>query len=190
MILLQRSDWIQAGVEALAQGGVDAIRVEVLAKRLGVSKGSFYWHFRDRADLLEAVVDEWERVTTSIIQAVEVTGGSPVERLQELFHTVTESSLSFHRAVKALHAWAARDPVIAARVAKVEQLRIAYMTRLFERCGFGPAGAKWRAEVAYLIYLGWMDQAGRATEESMPPSPFDERLTTMLLRAPSLPSQE
>lgn len=185
---LQPSDWIQAGIEALAENGVESVRVETLAKRLGVSKGSFYWHFRDRAALLEAIVDDWERRTIRIIEHVETTVASGPQLLRQLFDTVTEVTIPAHRAIHALHAWAAKDQAVAARVQRVEQLRIDYMTRVFELCGLTRGEAAWRAELANLLYIGWVDQAGRSPELGPQPSPFTERLVALLLN--TLPSPE
>src|SRR6476660_1936607 len=80
------SAWIEEGLRALGKGGPDAVRIEALARSLGVTKGSFYWNFDDRPALLEAVLDRWERATVDeVIERVEARGGKPVVKLRYLF---------------------------------------------------------------------------------------------------------
>ena len=81
-----RDDWIAAGLKALARGGPEAVRVEPLARELGATKGSFYWHFNDRAMLLEALLDDWERtVVDDVVAQIEGGGGDARDRLRRLF---------------------------------------------------------------------------------------------------------
>ena len=85
---LDREDWVNAAFERLGAGGVEAVRVEPLAKDLGVTKGSFYWHFRDREALLDAVLEAWEaRETDHYIKTAETDGGQPGERLRRFFRS-------------------------------------------------------------------------------------------------------
>ena len=80
-----RSTWIEAGLRALAAGGPDAVRIEPLAKTLGVTRGGFYWHFADRRALLDEMLDTWERATIDeVIERVEGEGGDPEARLLRL----------------------------------------------------------------------------------------------------------
>lgn len=175
---LQRDDWIRAAWAALVAGGVDGVRVEALARQLGVSKGSFYWHFKDRAELLEEVLRYWERSTPQIIAEADAGATAP-ERLARLVTTVT--SVSDPLAHLALHAWASRDPAVAARVAVVERRRIAYITALLRAGGLPLAAARWRAELAYLSYLGWLDRASRDPALRNRPLPHADELVRLLL---------
>src|SRR4051795_8563186 len=78
-----RSRWIDAGLRALAAGGPDAVRVEPLAKALGVTRGVFYWHFEDRRALLEAMLETWERRSTDeVLERVEREGGDPRDKVR------------------------------------------------------------------------------------------------------------
>src|ERR687897_3727939 len=80
-----RSSWIEEGLRALAAGGPDAVRIEPLARALGVTKGGFYWHFDDRRSLLEEMLDTWERVSVDeVIEGVEGEGGDARARLRRL----------------------------------------------------------------------------------------------------------
>src|SRR5512147_372241 len=83
------ADWLQAAFHALRTGGVAAVKIEPLARSLGLTKGSFYWHFRDREALLDALLAEWERrAGERILARIESAGKSPQERLSLLFETV------------------------------------------------------------------------------------------------------
>src|SRR6266404_2112370 len=83
-----RSSWIQEGLRALAAGGPDAVRIELLARALGVTRGGFYWHFDDRRGLLEEILDTWERVSVDeVIERVEREGGDARARLRRLSAT-------------------------------------------------------------------------------------------------------
>src|SRR5579859_5070722 len=86
-------DWIEQGLRALATGGPDAVRIEPLAQALGVTKGSFYWHFADRRALLEAMLDTWERTSVEdVIARVERGGGDGRTRLRRLFGLARDSA--------------------------------------------------------------------------------------------------
>src|SRR2546421_10480729 len=81
-----RSSWVDEGLRALAAGGPDAVRIEPLARALGVTKGGFYWHFDDRRALLEEMLDTWERMSVDeVIEHVESEGGDARARLRRLF---------------------------------------------------------------------------------------------------------
>jgi AcrR family transcriptional regulator len=83
---LGRQEWINAGLKALAEHGAEAVRIERLADTLRVTKGSFYWHFKDRGALLEALLEAWQaRATNAIIDQVEARGGDARTRLETLF---------------------------------------------------------------------------------------------------------
>ncbi len=151
---LGREDWIEAGLAALAADGPDGVRVERLARALGATKGSFYWHFRDRAELQDAILDVWDERTTPAILA-QVAGPGPAEpRLRRLARLVTDAGepgelLELERAVRA---WAVFDPAVAARVARVDGARLAGLRALFRECGFGPGDAELRARI-FVYYV-------------------------------------
>jgi AcrR family transcriptional regulator len=126
-----RDSWIDAGLRALAAGGPDAVRVEPLAKTLGVTKGGFYWHFRDRNGLLEEMLDRWEHVMVdAVIEQVESKGGDAAARLRRLFGlgASVDELLGIELAIRD---WARRDDAVAARVLRVDNKRMDYMRGLF-----------------------------------------------------------
>jgi AcrR family transcriptional regulator len=157
---LGRQDWIKAGLAALAEGGVEAVRVEPLAKQMQVTKGSFYWHFKDRNDLLEAIVAEWvELDTQSIIERVNQIDADPKTKLLQLFElAIADDSLTPELAngsvENAIRAWATNDPKIAAVLAKVDQQRLEYTKDLFLAIGFSEPEALVRARLAYYSLVG------------------------------------
>ncbi len=148
-----RADWINAALGALAEGGVECVRVEPIAERLGVTKGSFYWHFSRREDLLEAMLDAWERAgTDAIIEEVDARGGSAEDRLRRLWRrTSGEDGLEVEMAVRDL---ARRDPAVHARVRRVDDRRVAYLRGRFLELGLDPALAEARSLLVYSLLLG------------------------------------
>ncbi len=144
---------------ALAAGGPEAVRVEALAKQLGVSKGGFYWHFEDREALLVESFDAWERaVIDDVIVAVEGASEDPRARLRRLFAMASGAKQLF--AVElALRDWSRRDPAIARRLRRVDDRRMEFLRQLFGQfCGEEDAEA--RAMLAYTLFIGSYFVAG------------------------------
>lgn len=127
-----RSSWIEEGLRALADGGPEAVRVELLARALGVSKGGFYWHFGGRPELLEEMLDAWERTRLDeVIETVEAEGGDAKTRLRRLFALASASGGELLKVELAVRDWARRDNGVAARLKRVDNGRMAYMRSLF-----------------------------------------------------------
>ena len=123
--------WVDQGLKALADGGPDAVRIEPLAQALGVTKGGFYWHFKDRSALLDEVLDRWEQESvTEIIDVVERGGGDARAKLRRLF-TGAKKRPDLLRADLAVRDWARRDRRVAQRLRRVDNRRIQYMRGLF-----------------------------------------------------------
>lgn len=126
-----RSKWIEQGLEVLAAGGSDAVRIEPLARRLGVTRGGFYWHFANRRALLEEMLDTWERETVDeVIERLEREGGDARDRLRGLF-ALAASSAALLRIDLAVRDWSRREPTVAERLQRVDNRRIAYLRSLF-----------------------------------------------------------
>jgi AcrR family transcriptional regulator len=148
--LLTRDDWTRVAFDALA-GGVDAIAVDRLAKRLGATRGSFYWHFKDRQALVQAALDLWEREhTTELIPEAEAIA-DPAERLRWVFREVYEQPVD---AVEVALVSAADDPLVAPAFARVTRARLEFLRRLFAELGLDEAEAEARAWLAYGFYIG------------------------------------
>src|SRR3954469_24599842 len=108
-----RSFWVDEGLRALAAGGPDAGRIEPLAQALGVTKGGFYWHFKDRRALLEEMLDAWERASVDdVIDHIERKGGDARARVRRLFG-VAGAGPGVLRIDLAVRHWARRDASVA-----------------------------------------------------------------------------
>ena len=163
MSRLSREDWARAALTAIAEGGVSAVSVERLAARLGATKGSFYWHFSAREELVAAALELWEqRSTTEVILDIEAGGGSPQERLRRLFGRVFEAQTLTGVDVSLLSH--SDEPAIAEVLFRVTETRLDYITRLLRGCGLTPAAARRRAVFAYSAFIGHL-HLGRGTPE-------------------------
>lgn len=131
--LTPRSAWIEEGLRALSQGGPEAVRIELLARSLGVSKGGFYWHFADRRALLEEMLEMWELLTVDeVIDRVEQTEGDARARLRRLFElAASPGSRKLLRIDLAVRDWARRDKAVATRLRGVDNRRMDYMRSQF-----------------------------------------------------------
>jgi len=148
-----RAQWVSAGLEALRKGGVAAVRVERLAGGVGVTKGSFYHHFRDRGALLEALLDFWSReMTDAEFARLETMRGGLAARLLALAEDVLEKGMG--RYDPAIRAWARHDRKVAAAVAQVDRRRVKALAAFFEEGGFSAAEARVRARTFYTFLLG------------------------------------
>ena len=149
-----RATWIDEGLAALAAGGPDAVKVEALATALGVSKGGFYWHFGDRAALLEAMLDRWETVMVdAAIDEVDAAGGDARSRLRRLFGLAAGVG-DLLDVELAIRDWARRDPHVAERVRRVDNRRMAYLRGLFSQLYDDPADVEMRCFVVLAIFVG------------------------------------
>ena len=126
-----RSGWIDEGLRALAAGGPDAVRIELLAKALGVSKGGFYWHFENRRMFLEELLDVWElRSLDEVIELVEAEGGDARARLRHLF-ALASTAGQLLKIDLAVRDWSRRDEAVALRLRRVDNRRMDYLRSLF-----------------------------------------------------------
>ncbi|MGH7679407.1 MAG: serine hydrolase, partial [Gemmatimonadaceae bacterium] len=147
---LAREDWMRAARLALLRRGADGVRVEPLARELGVTKGSFYWHFRDREDLLEALVAEWEDETAFLTEALR--HADPRSRLPDIVAELGRRTVASERGESpsdaAIFAWAATDPRVAIRANRGEEMRM----QLFRNV----TGKTDTADLFYYAYHGFL----------------------------------
>jgi AcrR family transcriptional regulator len=148
------SKWIEEGLRALAVGGPDAIRVEALARALGVTKGGFYNHFDNRPALLDEMLDAWERVgVDEVIERVEREGGDARARLRRL-SVVVSSTGDIARIELAIREWARRDRAVAKRLKRVDNRRMDYMRSLFRAFCPDEDEVEVRCILAYSLWIG------------------------------------
>ena len=149
-----RSAWVEAALEALATGGPEGVRIEALAARLGVSKGGFYWHFEDRAALLEEMLDSWEqRMVGDVIAQVEREPGAPRAKLQHLFELAIGSADVLPLEL-ALRDWSRRDRDVAARLHRVDNQRMEYLRTLFGPICVDERDVEARSILAFSLFIG------------------------------------
>ena len=149
---LSAARWTEMALQVLADRGIEAVRVEPLARALGVTKGSFYWHFSDRRDLFDSLLVQWERLATlNVIEAVELACDEPDERLRELTRLVFRHGGPLDRAVRS---WASHDQEAADVVERVDAQRYAFVRGLLKAHGFAPTTAAMRARLLYTSLIG------------------------------------
>jgi len=153
---LDRSDWIELAIDTLAKEGVGGLRIELLAKRRGVTKGSFYWHFRDRRDLQLAVLEHWK--AGRILDIEKITASAPGEEVKRLQHAIDVYGASRNRKGMAIELavrdWARHDPEAASIVEQVDLYRLECTRRLFTAAGLSEADAKSRSLLLYACVFG------------------------------------
>ncbi|MDQ2708592.1 MAG: TetR/AcrR family transcriptional regulator [Actinomycetota bacterium] len=148
-----RSSWIDAGLRALAAGGPEAVRIELLAQALGVTRGSFYWHFKGRDAFLEEMLDMWERRSTDeALERVESEGGNPRDKVRRA------GMLTFSRELLpvdlAVREWARRDQSVAVRLRRVDNRRMAYLRSLISTLCPDADDVEARSMLAFSLVFG------------------------------------
>jgi AcrR family transcriptional regulator len=149
---LSKTDWTEAALDALASDGLSSVAVEPLARRLGATKGSFYWHFANRAELIAATLQLWEhRATTETIARIQAIS-DPRERLTALAAGAYAGAVAGN-AYAALLA-AASDPRVAEVLGRVTRAQLQFLEKLYRDLGLAAPQAHRHARLAYALYLG------------------------------------
>ena len=168
---LTAADWTEAALDALARGGLPAVAVEPLAKELGATKGSFYWHFADRLALVQATLDLWERRDTDRVIAAIDENQDVETRLRNLlrlaFASVRDGSTTGAGTVELALQASAAHPLVAPTLDRVTRRRLAFLTRLYSQLGLTKSQARDRGLLAYTAFLGHA-QVAHATPELLP----------------------
>lgn len=150
-----RSSWIEAGLQALADGGPDAVRVEALATSLGVTKGGFYWHFTDRQALLDEMLDAWERTAVDeVIDQIESERGSARDKLERLVALAGSSARPRLKIELAIRDWGRRDKAVARRLRRADNRRMAYLRSLFGAFCPDRDDVEARCWLAFCLFIG------------------------------------
>jgi AcrR family transcriptional regulator len=150
---LSARDWIDQGLRTLAMRGFSALKAEPLAKAMGVSRGSFYWHFADIGAFHAAILKAWREVAAeAIITNVEAAAKSGEDALSALLRQVFSERLALERAVRN---WAAFDAAARSAVLAIDRRRLDYVAGLIRARGVAPATAQVRAQILYWAFLGY-----------------------------------
>ena len=148
--------WVEAATEVLVDHGIDSVRVDTLAQQLRVTRGSFYWHFRDREELLRRVLQAWrELATEQLTRRLESARDDPRDQLRDLISLPFRgrSAVRAARIELAIRAWARRDAMARAFVDEADAARIGYIAQVFSSLGFAIAEARSRAFLLYSYEL-------------------------------------
>lgn len=152
-VRVSRDAWVDTGLELLANEGPRAVRVEVLAQRLGVTRGGFYRQFGGRDELVDAMLDTWERRSTDDVHAlVEAEGGDPASKVRKAgMLTFSAELLPIDLSVRE---WARRDRRIAARLRRVDNRRMDYLRELISTLSGDAEDVEARAMLAFSLVIG------------------------------------
>jgi AcrR family transcriptional regulator len=142
----------------MSDGGVEAVKVEALARELSVTKGSFYWHFADRAALLDAMLARWEEAALAALEDA-ASQATPEQRIGSLFRQLARPTGGLTDAE--VRAWGRRERPVAERVAELELKRVVFLKEQLTEMGASLADAHRRAEAGYLAAIAWLERASR-----------------------------
>jgi AcrR family transcriptional regulator len=176
---LSREDWLAAAHAAVVEGGFDHLRVLVIAKALGVTRGSFYWHFRDREDLLRHVLEAWrQRATEQLTARLESAATDPREQVKDVLSLPFRGRAAVRaaRIELAIRAWARRDAMARQAVDEADAARIGYIAQVFSALGFPIAEARQRAWLVYSYLIAESLVAGGSAAQREERRRFVERL--------------
>jgi AcrR family transcriptional regulator len=152
-----REVWLAAARQALLDTGLDAVKIQPLASRLGIARTSFYWFFRDRTALLAALLEDWEaRNTGAFVEACGAYAESITEGILNLIAVFHDESVFDPRLDFAVRGWAHQSDAVTARVNATDERRLAAIRAMFERFGYVPDDADVRARTVYLVQIGYI----------------------------------
>ena len=168
-IKVTRQDWMNAALAVLKSGGVEAVKVADLAAQLQVSRSSFYWYFKNRTDLLDALLAHWEATNTAALVA---QAHAPAQTITEaccnIFRCNIDTRLFDPQLDFAIRDWARRSAKVRAVLESGDAARVAALTQMFVRHGYPDQNAKARARVLYYMQLGYEDaRLGETLEERL-----------------------
>ena len=172
---LSAKDWLDQGLKALAQHGFTALKAEPLAKAMGVSRGSFYWHFTDVEAFRAAILKHWREVAAERIIADVEAAADNDNPLQLLLRRVFGERLALENAVRT---WATVDPAARAAVQAIDRRRLSYVESLLGSAGLSAEVAHARAQILYWAFLGFA-----LSDQALPRARHDALLDELLRMA-------
>jgi AcrR family transcriptional regulator len=149
---LSAKDWLNQGLKTLAERGFTALKAEPLAKAMGVSRGSFYWHFADIGAFHAAILDHWREVAAEQIIANLEAASDHDNPLPLLLRQAFGARLALENAVRT---WATLDPLARTAVQAIDRRRLDYVENLLRASGLSPNVARARAQILYWAFLGY-----------------------------------
>lgn len=160
---LSRTDWLKAAFRALNSGGPKAIRAEAIARDLKVSKGSFYWHFENVADLQKAMIDHWQDMAThAFIASVDQMDASAADKLRQLFGMIASDLADPYGGAgveSAIRDWARYNPLVQTALHRVDEQRMTFVQNLLGFAGQSQTDAHRNTRLLYAALLGFQQIA-------------------------------
>lgn len=175
---LSAGDWEQQALVLIAEKGIRAVAVESLARRMGVTKGSFYWHFQNREALLEQSLLRWEKHDEVNLQTSLSAIDDPRERLRSFFRRTGREKLT-HNVYSSL-CMASDHPQVEPLLERVAARRMKHIEKAFEEIGFDPQEASHRARLTYSAYLGFLQLQKQHQTPSLSSEEFEAYMTHVI----------
>lgn len=155
-VKVTREDWLNLARDVLVSHGMAELKVLSLSRKLQVSRSSFYWYFKDRNDLLEALLEDWEaRNTRSIAQQCTLPASGITEAVCNFFRCFLDPGLFDQGLDFAVREWSRRDAGIRKRIDEADRTRLAAIAEMFARHGYSDYEADVRARILYFMQLGY-----------------------------------
>lgn len=152
-----REVWLQAAKQKLIDTGLDAVKIQPLANQLDLSRTSFYWFFKDRNALLDALLEDWEAKNTgAFVTACGVYAESVSEAVLNLIAVFHDEALFEPQLDFAVRGWARQSLAVMERINRADEQRLAAIREVFERFGFAEEDADVRARTVYLVQIGYI----------------------------------
>lgn len=175
---LSAGDWEQQALVLIAEKGIRAVAVESLAARMGVTKGSFYWHFHNRESLLEQSLIRWEKHDAANLQTSLSAIDDPRERLRSFFRRTGREKLT-HNVYSSL-CMASDHPQVEPLLERVAERRMKHIEKAFEEIGFDSQAASHRARLTYSAYLGFLQLQKQHQTPSLSSEEFEAYMTHVI----------
>lgn len=179
---LSSGDWVAAAYQRLAEAGLDGVAVEPLAKLVGATKGSFYWHFKNRAELLDTVLAQWEEEATREV-ILETERQPPRQRVRTLLDVAFRQSAESRAEARILAS--AEHSQVGPVVRRVHASRLDYLRALMRSIGLSESRADARARILYAAYLGQLQLGSLADADLRGPADFEDLLDELVRLAES-----
>ena len=157
-IKVTRDDWIKVALKALIEDGIEGVKIQKLGASMGVSRSSFYWYFKSRKHLQDALLDHWQQTNTAaLVEMAEAPAGTITEAVGNVFRCVINPALFDTRLDFAIRDWARRSHPVRRVLRASEDRRLQALQAMFERHGFCDLDAVARARILYYMQIGYDD---------------------------------